>query len=298
MLKRSIIRNAAFITLLFPCFALCTGCITLSWNDKIKSHLVQNVSDKQAPCVGFEPYGLNGKCVHPSYTKCTYIGLAGQDSVNYHHYICPNMYNDSTDAFLDIYIPYLETGREVAIIKSIDRKNIPHIPIQSERPVYIQFSSIATINPKFVQSTDQSGPTNPFSTNYPSLISVGFDGVEGTLRAGQRIDVKKLSKEDLKRFGIKGRNYLSVCPETKAYIDSMPPYVYNQEVTYDIRSDCDLWYWSDTMVVVGYIKGNNKLPWKVLKYTGYLVTVPLDVLTSPIQLPAWIAFLSSDWSMK
>lgn len=279
-----IIRKAVFILILFASMT-CSGCFTAGWNNMMKPKIDTRLSTKSFSH-GPDSFGIDDGGKYPAYKKCDYIGTEAVEGFQYHHYMCPNMYNDSEYAFLEMFIPFAESGNRAAIIKSVNQRVIPAKRSNIHDPVYIHFYN--SINPNFIRDhVDRSLGVTPFTTNIPSLIALNFNQRSGkvVLEVWQRMDkeFKELhTSDELLRLSGQ-RCYAYVCPETKDQypINKWSKYNYNYLST---RADCDLWYWSYAINASGTLKTNDKVLWKVARDIGYIITVPADVITLPIQL--------------
>lgn len=285
-----IIRKAVFISILFASIT-CSGCaFTGKWHDMIESKITgcPPYPLPSSPCkvrlstktFSREPdsFGINDNGEYPEYKKCDYLGKEAIKGVNYHHYLCPNMYKDSKSAFLELFIPDAKSdgdGKNRAIIKSrwviwAKRKNI-------HDPVYIHFAtsppshySYDTINPNFIRDFGDT----PLPTDFPSLLfmdyDLGFGSIE--LYAGQRVETREaidmLNSRDAPRSQKRPeiyRHYQEVCPGA---------------------GYCEYWYTLNTSGTIGTPIEISDTPtlWKITRDIGYIITFPLDIITSPIQL--------------
>ena len=253
---------------------------------QLAPHLSQKVLSHEGP----DSFGIDDKNKDSTYKKCRYIGTAGIDGSNYHQYICPNMYNDSVDAFLEIDIPFADEDGHSAIIRSADRASLQKKLLQQSRPAYIEFDGQSMLNPKHLRTVDRSLPPEPFPEAYPSLIS--FRLSLGSVRSGQKKKpVKAYSKEELEQFGKPMGHHYLLCPETSPY-DNMKDFIYSEQ---ELRSDCEVWYWTNFTKIIGNIEtGVDKKNIVMKRYAGYLWTVPVDIITSPFQLIGLLIF-SAGW---
>lgn len=292
------IRKAVFILIFFVSIT-CSGCFTGKWNELIDAkitgcppHSYCNVHVSMKTFY-YEPdsFGINDSGKYPEYKRCDYIGKEAIKGVNYHHYMCPNMYNDSKHAYLELFIPDAKSGSKWAIIKSrrliwAERKNI-------HNPVYIHFTTSPPaahdrpINPYFIRkSVDRSLGSTPFPANYPSLISMNYNrgGHNITLDVGQKVDrseaIDLLNSRDAPYPrnvpGINVYGYQQACAGKDKFISF-------RDATNN--PDCELWYMPRIHASGTDVETSDKtLLWEITRYIGDIITVPLDIITGPIQL--------------
>jgi hypothetical protein len=275
-----IIGRAVFITLLSVSLAS-SGCFTIAWHEKMEKKMAVRLSTKTFPG---EPdsFGVNDNGEFPhQYKKCDHLGTKTIDGVPYHQYLCPNMYHDSEYAFLELFIPPVDSGARKAIIRSV---KLPAVPIRTSKhePVYIRFTTHgpSLVNPYVIRDyVDRSLSARQYSTRFPSLMSLGFSQEKGTVSLWfmQRMEKGPDSSSNIMPISAeRKRHYLSVCPDTY----DMP--VYDPD-TMAHGTDCDLW-WSDLIEDFGTVKTNDHTLLKITRGIGYVITVPADIITSPIQL--------------
>lgn len=276
-----IMRKTVFVSILFASIT-CSGCFfTTEWNNKMEAKMNALLSTKTFSH-GPDSFGIDiaydHDGYHPEYKRCDYIGTAAIEGFHYHQYLCPNMYNDSKHAFLELLIPFVEGEKEAAIVKSVHRRDGEAKRTNVDRPVYIGFNH--ELRPDGIRRVDRSLHDTPFFTSFPSLISMNLNQLTG--KASLRFMQKKAkglytSNELIQLSSKRDDHYRSACPETF----DMPIYDYYKKSG---RDECELWYWSDEMIVSGAIETTNKTPLKVKRAMGYMITVPADIVTSPIQL--------------
>lgn len=215
-----------------------------------------------------------------SHEKCQYIGTAGIDGVNYSQYICPNMYNKSDDAFLEINLPFANSHRDAAIIRSLDRNVLQDKLQHLNRPVHVileNWDGLRLIKPTYFQYVERSLPKDRSPVNYPTLITFWPGGVS----YGQKIDVNTFSKEALIGLGKDNYHYFLICPDTRYTGEPMDRFLYKGQ---SISDNCEIWYWSASLKTIGNIDTGNRTQIQAKRYAGYLWTVPVDIVTAPFQL--------------
>lgn len=255
-----------------------SGCIaTRNWNEHIDQKLYIDTLDLSAN--EFASLGWEGHFYRQGY----YLGIQEQKGVKYFHYTVPNIYKNPSKNIFDILVPIRNTDKS-AIIRSVESDgSTGHANI-----VYFKFGGplVEPINPRYLHKGNPSVPVI-LPTDYPALITLHIwkYGQKPVMRAGQRIGTIESSSFNTNYN--RDQRYTLICRDN---VDS-------KDVKFNAvpqgNYQCDMWSWSE-MLTSEYEYGTfEKVKYNALRYTGYLVTVPIDVVTSPFQAIATLFFINA-----
>ena len=196
-------------------------------------------------------------------------------NIRYYHYLIPNIYC-KRQSYFDLLIPF-DYSNSKNFIKMIE---VSTAPASARKPVFIAYTDSfnAVINPNYVV-----GSLDYFSSmDYPCLMLFGIIESErkAMLRIGKRIRLSELqgSGEPVSR-----KNLFRVCQDTSADNWSLRNNL-NEEKDDPSYVACDIWCWSDSLKADGEYRSYEKSFLTVIHYIGYVMTVPLDIISSPIQI--------------
>lgn len=258
------------------------GCFTTGWTRTMRQKIEYRLEKKKfSP--GPEGFGMDadgyGKRWDNEYYKlCDHLEPVTVDGARYHRYACPNLFHDAAGEFLEILVPDARSeGPRKAIVRSV---NHPSVRRNAEDLVYARYltGGNATADPELAR---EAGPRSlrgrPYATEFPSLLTLRLDHETGefSLWFAQRLDRTEYPESRLDSLGER---------QSRHYHSSCPPYGGWREG--DARVDgphCELWYESGQIWPSGDVEATGKGLWKVARALGYLVTVPLDIVTAPFQ---------------
>ncbi len=275
-----IFRKLTAVVFLLSVCALSTGCATMFLNDGISKGVLKNHYDKNKFCVPEE-----SRFCHPTMEKGYFKGITKRFGRQYYTYVVPDVFTKSLeDDGLEITLPVSPDNKRASIkmVDAVEKNDKVVYVIFYDRNIYKDDPSRQEQIPAWECSSG-----NPFrevsdiavSPDYPTLIFIGIPELSSgaQIRAGIRMNIAELSNvaEELKK-------YMCVkCPQTGFTLaTSIQPEASRDDA-------CQLWYWSEIYESNSY-RSMSAAGYNTLRVLGHLVTVPFDILTSPIQLTAYI----------
>lgn len=253
--------KVVFILLLSSQF---TGCATGMWNDKINQQLKPSHDEN---IMMSHSYGDEAK----GYYKGYFNGIKKSDGKEYYNYIIPDALGDPAKYWLDVLIP-VGSNDKVAQIKKIEYFTGTNDAIYVQYDRGYNFESMVSNIHKFSSSY-----------NYPTHIQFHLSsyGSGASIWLGQKIDVTNTSSISEEMQG----NLYLVCQPPHSYplVKKLAKKI--TDVSKDINGNCELWYLSNKFITNPYEGSLAKsIGLNVIRVAGCFITVPIDILTSPIQL--------------
>jgi hypothetical protein len=200
-----------------------------------------------------------------------YKGTVEKEGQRYHAFHLPDPYRGAKSRSLELIVPVAECSvKGRARVRELDR------PASGDRPVIARFAgSTNKINPKYISR--HFGPLDAaFSTQYPGLLSISVR-YKLRVRMGRLLKPNEHLKATPERHPPK---YEPICDTTQPYENRFN--FYKGILENADPATCSWWLWSETYTAEGYPGAGVVLD--VLEAAGYLVTFPVDVVTSPLQL--------------
>jgi hypothetical protein len=236
-----------------------TGCATARWHDAITS--------KQFADVRWERREVAG--VH--------LGLSTKHGREYHEYVFPDpIWRDGSD--LNVFIPSDPNNTEVIVRRAPHQAHAGGIAYANYFPPnwtsdrrqsnysYLETNSPATSPTKYITK-------RLYASSYPVIIDLHLH--------------KSLNGVSVQY----GRNF-GISTNEKMFLDMQAEFFVNKE-EWSARnwSSQDNWYWCQWSPAVEVEGGLDPRKWRErLLAAGYVVTVPLDIVTLPVMWPFyWVA---------
>lgn len=268
----------------FTCFflsaaiILASGCATTkTWNSYIDDKLLPRPKSD-------------------SFQKGFYLGTIQENEIRYHRYLFPNAFENANTDYIEILLP-LDRSNKVPIVRRALPQNIPQ---NTNYNSLIEYNDLRPINSKssqIIEIFDQSITEFPYPLSYPFFVKMTIVrlGERPRIRYGQM--VRKPKDYSYVNDPLMNKTYFLACPEDK-YLSFYLPSSTSPAAVSD-NTKCDLWYWSDDLVGTDtYDDFSKEVGYSTLKYAGYLVTVPIDIILAPVRGLAAVAGIIaiSNWS--
>jgi hypothetical protein len=264
-----ILKKVIFIFIVLCLSTLCTGCATYMWNQTIDRIMLVPSFDQKFEVNHFPVKKIKGY----------FYGIKEHDNKKYYNFVVPNVFKGYSKEWIEIILPVASEDKN-AILTKVDS-------FEGNRDyIYINYQNSFTSGSKIdLDSLNYYAP-NPFeidntvSYKHPTLIAFCLPnyGSGAYIRIGQKININEPSNINA---NLQGKLYL-VCQKT----GENPKYILAEKMT-DINKDssgnCEWWYWSDTYVSNAFDPFKS-IEINIYRGVGYIVTVPIDIVTSPIQL--------------
>jgi len=216
-----------------------------------------------------------------------YLGAKEEDGQKYYRYVLPNVY-DSDRSYLELMVPidFISTTKKPMMREVASGATLTNFP------AYVAYGEVSNnihINSQFIIA--KLGVS--LDTGYPPLLLVGLHeyGQKIAFRLGKKIT----SNEEKMRLSEKNRQsaiYKACLDEKYAFWRPGMRTVTNDDV---LNRKCDEWLWSNVMLTEESYRPSVKYIMKTFEYLGYLITVPIDIITSPFQLWIWYRYTHGDW---
>ena len=279
-----------FFTWLVVNFVLNGGFFTRYWDDKIDSQVVWKHYMSWGPNNALSPEPI-AKDVYGSYYKGEYRGIKHLNNQEYNWYIFRNPLSKPSKRFLEILLPIGNTNT-MAILRTFDQyaaqKEYTYKYSTDICYVYLRYrlvsaESVPAVNPKFLAASEAQlykhyhSPNyfsdSVFTTDYPSILDLtaNSSGSDSTIRFGY-----KMAPETTQGEKEENLSAVYVCSATIESSDALAgSQVY--------ANGCETWLWSNPVKT----KFENQLTLgddlERDRRFGHILTVPLDIITSPIQ---------------
>jgi len=284
------------------------GCITKTWNDTIDRRLAAEFKEDNQ-----KPYKLpsDRSNMYASAGIGYYMGTRELKKAQYNDYVMPDVFTNTSATGLIISLP---------IYKNSGTASLVHLPMMkiNEKPVIVIYSSeitslngyerIGCLNLNCAHEfLSNLAAINTLSPELSSAIRNVLNGNSGVvlfelLNGGSKASVRIINKKQPDQSAdsnsaIYSQSYL-VC-DIKNRPGLPVDIIINDVEYYSKYKYCSLWYASDIFEVsydepsIYYVKNGPR-------YAMYIVTVPLDILTSPFQLSQYLVMRSlfGYWSFK
>lgn len=273
-------RLKSVYLLLAAAIIITSGCATTkSWN--------KTIDDKLFP----RPHAGQ---LHKGF----YLGLTQENQIYYHRYLFPNAFKNADRDYFEVLIP-LDRSNKVAIARPALPPNLPKNPDYNALIEYND-TSFTPLNPKsaqIVEMFDQSVPKYPYPSGYPFFIKMTIArlGERPRIRFGQ-MERKPKNYSYLNDPLLNKYNFVG-CTQSRyssLYLSPSPSPSGDSDYT-----DCGLWYWSDVLVSSDtYEDLPKEVGYSALRYAGYLVTVPIDIILAPVRglEVILVVIVFSNWS--
>lgn len=232
---------------------------------------------------------LNHVGIHPervlksrpyTFFRGDFLGIEEINGERYYHYVIPDLYNEGKE-YIDLQIPVHYADKT----KAVKMREVRAAPLKAPRSVYVGYISSfdPVMNPRYIEKDSST----VIETDYPCLLMfhLGGYGERAKLRIGQKTASAERAMVIVNGAAMReGAHAYRVCPITSGAEWSLDG---TNAVTRENHVDaagCELWYWSDTLKTEQAYRTGFKYFLEALPYIGYVFTVPLDILSSPIQI--------------
>jgi len=292
---------------LFKIFLALSATLTLSacfftarWDDKIDQQVVwrHNYWDYYSRYAPLAPEPI-AKDAYGAYYKGEYTGIKELNNQKYNCYIFPNLFkNYSNKRLMEILLPAVSNVSSVAIIRTFDQyvkhKEYTYRVVSSSKEAYYKgymylryipatTNDVPVINPKFIARVEAEWQKyyhrpnyfsdEAFSTDQPPLLDLAVisSSTKTIIRYGNK------SKGDATVSELTGNTRIAyVCPTTTNESDALAG---AQQYT----NGCDRWMWSFPLQIQFADLHTQGDDLEAERRHGYFLTVPLDILTFPVQ---------------
>ena len=275
-----ILRKFIVVVFLLGYCAFAAGCATMVWNEGFDKGILKNHYNKNIYCM---PEA--SRFCHPVIEQGYFKGITKRYGRQYYQYVVPDVFTEAAnDDGLEITIPVSPHDKHAGIktVDAFEKNDKVAYVIFYDRNIYKDNSPSKEHIPDW-----ECSAVNPFKTvadealavDYPTLILVAIPGLSSgaQIRAGKRMNVADPSTIDA---GLKKTMCVNCAKTGFSLAASVQPGVSNDD-------SCQWWYWSDIYETNGY-KPMSAAGYNFVRVLGHLVTVPFDVVTSPVQLTAYI----------
>ena len=231
-----------------------------------------------------------------SFQKGMYVGIIQENKDYYHRYLFPNAFDNANKDYFEILIPASRLNKHPLITRALPQ-SIPH-NLTYNALIEYNDPNLSPLNPQYCQIVeifDQSISEYPYPLNRPFFIKMTIDriGKKPRIRYGQ-LERKPRANANNNDFLMSNNHYLA-CSSIKYSSFYLVP----SESLNDDRGKCDIWYWSDVLVSKeAYDDLSKEAGYSTLRYAGYLVTVPIDIVLAPVRGIGFIVgvIVMSNWS--
>ncbi len=206
--------------------------------------------------------------------KGDYLGVVNSSKKSFYHYVIPNIYSKG-HSYFDLLIPtdYYESKDPVTI------REVSTAPERPQQAVFIAYTDSfqGVINPNYV-----THPSFFADKNYPCLMLFGI--MQSDRRAMVRIG-RRAGPGELQGFSASTsrQERYRVCEDTAPNSWSLKGPLDKDGNNSDAVA-CDIWCWSDRLRADGEYRYYETRLLRVIHNVGYVMTVPLDIISSQIQI--------------